>query len=147
MTDSVVLPTYAEVVDFIAAHFAAKGACDRATLAAQVTDDICWWIPQSVAKRGVVECPLRGRERILDVVTSEGMYLRTGRIWTIHDVALSADGAKVAVRATLNATVAATGESYQNSYAFFLRLEGMKVAEVWECFDSAYVLERFGLLN
>jgi ketosteroid isomerase-like protein len=147
MTDSVALPTYAEVADFIAAHFAAKGACDRATLAEQLTDDIRWWVPQSVTKRGLVEYPLRGRDRILDVVTSEGMYLRTGRIWTVHDVALSVDRSKAAVRATLDATVAATGESYQNSYAFFLRLEGMKVAEVWECFDSAYVLERFGLLN
>lgn len=145
MTDSAALSTRAEVADFLAAHFAAKGACDRAALTEQFTDDVCWRIPQSVAKRGVVEQPLRGRDRILDVVTSEGMYLRTGRTWTIHDVAI--DGSTAAVRATLKATVAATGESYENSYTFFLRLDGMKVAEVWECFDSAYVLERFGLLN
>lgn len=60
----------------------------------------------------------------------------------IHSV--TADGAMVAVRATLHGThtgpwagLDATGRPVSVEHAFFLRFDGGVVAEVWEILDSA----------
>jgi ketosteroid isomerase-like protein len=134
------MPTTAEVAEFVRSHFAAKAAADRETLAAQFVPDLAWWVPLSAARHGLVERPIRGAERIVELISSDIMYERQAREWTVHD--LVTDGAKVAVRASLRARVTATGQPYENDYTFFMRLEGLKIAEVWEAFDSAYVLER-----
>jgi ketosteroid isomerase-like protein len=45
-------------------------------------------------------------------------------------------------RASLKATIAATGEAYENSYTFFYRLEDLRIAESWEAFDTAFAADR-----
>jgi ketosteroid isomerase-like protein len=61
-------------------------------------------------------------------------------VWTVEDWV--SDGVKLAVRASLKATIAATGEAYENSYTFFYRLEDLRIAESWEAFDTAFAADR-----
>jgi ketosteroid isomerase-like protein len=134
-----------DITRFVREHFAAKADCDRQVLSSHVADDLRWWAPQSATRNGLVERPI-GRDRWLDIVTSDAMYARDDRQWIVHDVVT--DGTAVAVRAELIATIAATGAAYRNDYIFFMRLAAGRIAEGWEQFDSSYAFEKlFGTAN
>jgi ketosteroid isomerase-like protein len=133
-------PTADEVGQFVVDHFRAKSECNREALLEQFAPDVRIWTPLSLTSRNFVERPTVGAERIADLITSEYFYTRAGREWTVEDWV--SDGAKLAVRASLKAIVAATGEAYENSYTFFYRLEGLRIAESWEAFDTAFVTDQ-----
>jgi ketosteroid isomerase-like protein len=133
-------PTADEVGQFVVDHFRAKSECDREALLEQFAPDVRIWTPLSLTSRNFVERPTVGAGRIADLITSEYFYTKAGREWTVEDWV--SDGAKLAVRASLKAIVAATGEAYENSYTFFYRLEGLRIAESWEAFDTAFVTDQ-----
>ena len=128
----------------LARHFDAKSTCNRAALAEQLVENIRWWPPLSASRAGIVESPIEGADRILDLITSSYMYKENGREWSVLDFVT--DGVKVAVRANLRAIVATTTEPYENDYTFFMRLDGLRISEVWEAFDSAYAIEHLQAL-
>ena len=133
-------PTADDVRQFVIDHFRAKSECDREALLQQFTPDVKVWTPLSLTSRSFVERPTVGAERMADIIASEYFYARAGREWTVEDWV--SDGVKLAVRASLKATVAATGEPYENSYTFFYRLQGLRIAESWEAFDTAFVVDQ-----
>jgi ketosteroid isomerase-like protein len=124
-----------QIAQFVRDHFRAKSECDRVALAEQFAPGVVVWTPLSLTSRGFVERPTVGAQRLIDVIASEYFYKKEGRRWVVEDYV--SDGEKLSVRATLHARVAATGESYENSYTFFYRLENNQIAESWEAFDTA----------
>jgi ketosteroid isomerase-like protein len=133
-------PTTDDVRQFVIDHFRAKSECDREALLRQFAPDVKVWTPLSLTSRNFVERPTVGAERMADIIASEYFYARAGREWTVEDWV--SDGVKLAVRASLKATVAATGEPYENSYTFFYRLEDLRIAESWEAFDTAFAADQ-----
>jgi ketosteroid isomerase-like protein len=133
-------PTADEVERFVADHFRAKSECDREALRQQFTPDVKVWTPLSLTNRGFVERPTVGADRMADLISSEYFYAKAARQWTVEDWV--SDGSKLAVRASLKATVAATGAAYENSYTFFYRMENLRIAESWEAFDTAFAAEQ-----
>jgi len=129
-----------QVDDLVRNHFRAKAECDREALAQQFAADVVVWTPLSLTTRGFVDRPTVGAQNLIDVIASDYFYERTGREWIVHDYV--SDGEKLAVRATLKARVAATGQPYENSYTFFYRLENNQIAESWEAFDTALVTDQ-----
>jgi ketosteroid isomerase-like protein len=125
---------------FVVDHFRAKSECDRGALLAQFAPDVKVWTPLSLTSRGFVERPTVGAQRMADIIASEFFYLKDGRQWTVEDWV--SDGAKLSVRASLKARVAATGDWYENSYTFFYRLANMQIAESWEAFDTALAADQ-----
>ncbi len=133
-------PTADEIERFVTDHFRAKSECDREALLRQYAPDVRIWTPLSLTSRNFVERPTIGAERIADLITSEYFYTKAGRQWTVEDWV--SDGAKLAVRASLKAIIAATGEPYENSYTFFYHLTGLRIAESWEAFDTAFTADQ-----
>ena len=130
--------TQAEFDEFVTSHFRAKQNCDRDALASQFAADVVLWAPRSLTDRGFVDRPFVGADRLIDVITSDYFYKREGRDWTVEDYV--GNGDKLSVRATLRATVAATGGPFEMSYTFFYRLSDGRIAETWEQFDTAKVV-------
>jgi hypothetical protein len=62
----------------------------------------------------------------------------------LHPAAVDSDGIKLAVRASLKATVATTGATYENSCTFFYRLEDLRIAESRDAFDTAFAADQVG---
>jgi ketosteroid isomerase-like protein len=133
-------PTADEIGRFVIDHFRAKSECDRPALLEQFAPDVRVWTPLSLTNRNFVERPTVGAERMADLIASEFFYTKAGRAWTVEDWV--SDGVKLAVRASLKAIIAATGEPYENSYTFFYRLDGLRIAESWEAFDTAFAADR-----
>lgn len=133
-------PTADEIERFVIDHFRAKSECDRQALLEQFAPDVRVWTPLSLTNRNFVERPTVGAERMADLIASEFFYTKARRAWTVEDWV--SDGVKLAVRASLKAIIAATGEPYENSYTFFYRLEGLRIAESWEAFDTAFAADR-----
>lgn len=129
-------PIRDEIERFVIDHFRAKSTCDREALVQQYAPDVRIWTPLSLTSRNFVERPTVGNERIADLIASEYFYTKAGREWTVEDWV--SDGTKLAVRASLKAIVAATGEPYENSYTFFYHLRGLQITESWEAFDTAF---------
>jgi ketosteroid isomerase-like protein len=133
-------PTADEIERFVIDHFRAKSECDRQALLEQFAPDVRVWTPLSLTNRNFVERPTVGAERMADLIASEFFYAKARRAWTVEDWV--SDGVKLAVRASLKAIIAATGEPYENSYTFFYRLDGLRIAESWEAFDTAFAADR-----
>jgi ketosteroid isomerase-like protein len=129
-----------QVGQFVRDHFRAKAECDREALSRQFASDVVVWTPLSLTSRGFVDRPTVGADRLIDVIASDYFYARDGREWIVEDYV--SDGEKLSVRATLKARVAATGEPYENAYTFFYRLDGNRIAESWEAFDTAFVVDQ-----
>jgi ketosteroid isomerase-like protein len=126
-------------VDLINKHFESKRRSDQVELTNEFAEDVRCWPPVSVERKGIVSCPIEGRERLVDHMTTE-MYEEEGRTWTITH--LFGDGNLVCARARLQARVAATGDEYDNTYTYIFRVENGKIAEMWEDFDTAYAFEK-----
>jgi len=126
---------------FIRDHFQAKAVCDTEELAAQLSEDVVWWPAQSAQKSGFLERPIVGSAAMVRDITSEKRYQIGGRRWQVDQVVV--DGNRVAVRARLRARIAPTGELYENSYAYFMRLNSGCICEVWEELDTADAFAAF----
>jgi ketosteroid isomerase-like protein len=126
-------------VDLINKHFESKRRSDQVELTNEFAEDVRCWPPVSVERKGIVSCPIEGRERLVDHMTTE-MYEEEGRTWTVTH--LFGDGNLVCARARLQARVAATGDEYDNTYTYIFRVENGKIAEMWEDFDTAYAFEK-----
>jgi ketosteroid isomerase-like protein len=123
-------------------HFAAKDRLDRAALEAQYTADARWWVPLSGEQRGLAVRPIAGGPRLAEILTtlSLKMYERE-RSWKIEF--LLADENIGAAQVHLSARLAASGEPYENTYVYFFRFSGGKIAEMWEHLDTAYAFALF----
>jgi ketosteroid isomerase-like protein len=133
-------PSSNQIEVFVTNHFRAKSEADHGALLAQFTPDVKVWTPLSLTKRGFVQRPTVGAQRMADIIASEFFYLKDGRAWTVEDWV--SDGSKLSVRASLRARVSATGDWYENFYTFFYRLEGLQIAESWEAFDTALAADQ-----
>ena len=129
-----------QIEKLVREHFKAKAECDRVALKAQFAADVVVWTPLSLTSRGFVERPTVGADKLIDIIASDYFYKKDGREWIVEDYV--SDGSKVSVRATLRATIAATGLPYENSYTFFYRLENNQIAESWEAFDTAFAADQ-----
>ena len=112
---------------------------DRASASRCLADDVTWWVPQSAGARGL-ERPLRGRERVLDLLCGESRYEVGSMVWQHHQ--LFHDGDFVIAHSSLRATTR-SGRPYENQYALLYRFDGLLITEAWEHTDTAYAFSRF----
>jgi uncharacterized protein len=117
----------------------AIAARDRAAASACLTDDVIWWVPRSAGERGL-ERPLRGRERVLELLCGESRYEVGTMVWTSHQVFYDNDF--VIAHCSLRATTR-SGRDYENEYALLYRFDDLLIAEAWEHTDTAYAFSRF----
>jgi len=123
-------PTADEIERFVIDHFRAKSECNREALLQQYAPDVRVWTPLSLTSRNFVERPTVGAERMADIIASEYFYAQAGREWTVEDWV--SDGGKLAVRASLKATIAATGEAY----------EPLRATDLWRDFPRVLARAR-----
>lgn len=112
---------------------------DRASASPCLADDVTWWVPQSAGTRGL-ERPLRGRERVLELLCGESRYEIGTMVWVHHQ--LFHDGDFVIAHSSLRATTR-SGREYENQYALLYRFDGLSIEESWEHTDTAYAFSRF----
>jgi uncharacterized protein len=112
---------------------------DRAAASRCIADDVTWWVPQSAGERGP-ERPLRGRERVLELLCGESRYEVGTMVWEHHQ--LFHDGDFVIAHSSLRATTR-SGRDYENQYALLYRFEDLLIKEAWEHTDTAYAFSRF----
>jgi uncharacterized protein len=112
---------------------------DRAAASRCIADDVTWWVPQSAGERGL-ERPLRGRERVLELLCGESRYEVGTMVWEHHQ--LFHDGDFVIAHSSLRATTR-SGRDYENQYALLYRFEDLLIKEAWEHTDTAYAFSRF----
>ena len=123
-------------------HFAAKDRLDRAALEAQFTADAKWWPPLSGAQRGLAERPIVGGPTLAEMMATLSLKLyERERSWKIEF--LVADEHLGAAQVQLSTRLAASGEPYENVYAYFFRFQQGKIAEIWEHLDTAYAFALF----
>jgi ketosteroid isomerase-like protein len=101
-----------------------------------VTDDACWHLPTSVARRGFGP-EVRGHDIEALFLGSADRYDRD-RTWDVHHVV--AEGDLVALHCTMHARTN-VGKEYHGSYHMLFRVEHDRIAEAWEFLDTAYVFE------
>jgi ketosteroid isomerase-like protein len=124
----------------VRAYYAASDASDGEAVAALLTEDVRWWIPQSAAAQGIPR-PVIGRQQLVDHFWGTARYRPGFRSWSIERLITGGDC--VAAQATLTATMVG-GAPYSNQYVYIFRFEGSLVAEVWEYLDTAYFFQQKG---
>ena len=107
-----------------------------------LTEDVRWHLPQSTANLATASDPI-GRQAVLDML--EGDVEKFYRPDTIQFeyFSLIAEGDRVHLHFSMRATTS-SGREYDNSYQTLFRLADGKIAEAWECLDTAYL---FGLFQ
>ena len=100
-----------------------------------MADDVTWWAPQSTEARGLAR-PVKGREQVIALLMTRGLFKPDGRTWSIHH--LVAEGDVVAAHATMRAETV-NGHPYENQYVFMFRIQQGRIAEVWEHLDTAHL--------
>jgi ketosteroid isomerase-like protein len=105
-----------------------------------LTEDAAFWVPQSAAARSGFDLPIRGREEVINLMVASGFYRYDTMSIDVHHVV--SEGDMVAVHHTMS-TKTSGGTDYSNQYAYLLRFEEGRVAEVWEHLDTAYAYSRF----
>ena len=119
-------------------QIAAMERLDAGAQAALVTDDVRWWVPQSAVDASGLARPLSGKQAVLELLGGADAFC-TEMNWTIDQ--LVAEGDHVAVHAHMQGRTA-SGNDYLNYYHFLYRLNGGRIAEVWEHVDTAYAFAR-----
>ena len=119
-------------------QFAAMERQDAGAQSALMTDDVRWWVPQSAVEVGGIARPLAGKEAVFGLIGNSGAFFSEMH-WTIDQVV--AEGDHVAVHAHMEGRTA-IGKDYLNQYHWLFRLEGGRIAEVWEHVDTAYAFAR-----
>lgn len=103
-----------------------------------LADDIVWHLPASVGQRNFGTTELRG-DRARGIFAAAGKVYEPGGTCDVHHVI--AEGDLVSVHCTLHRRMRG-GAHYSGSYHMLFRVEGERVAEIWEFLDTALVLER-----
>ena len=103
-----------------------------------MTDDVTWWVPQSAVDASGLARPLSGKKEVVGLLGGADAFF-TEMHWTIDHVV--AEGDHVAVHAHMQGRTA-SGKDYLNYYHFLYRLDGGRIAEVWEHVDTAYAFAR-----
>ncbi len=106
--------------------------------AAFLTDDAVWHLPWSIAQRafgGVQD--LRGDAAKAIFTTATGVYEPGGSMDVLHVVA---EDDLVTLHCQLHTRTRA-GHDYHGSYHLLFRIEGDRIAEVWEFLDTAYLAD------
>jgi ketosteroid isomerase-like protein len=124
--------------ELIRAHFAAKERRDEEALRSQLSEDVRWWVPQSAAERGLAPRVVEGREQVVALLMTLGLYVPE-RSWTIHH--LLADEHAAAAHGTMR-THTVTGAPYENHYVFVFEFSDGLISQVWEHLDTAYLFPR-----
>jgi ketosteroid isomerase-like protein len=119
--------------EFLAAMFSG----DAAGLSAVLADDFKMWFPKSAKAVANLPIPLVGREAAVTALigTGDRVFVAGTVKW---DVMCSfAEGDRSAIQLRLRGRTQ-TGHDYDNTYVFIFRIAADKVAEVWECTDTAH---------
>ncbi|MEO5839861.1 MAG: nuclear transport factor 2 family protein [Acidimicrobiales bacterium] len=119
-------------------QIAAMERQDAAAQGALMTDDVQWWVPQSAVEASGLARPLSGKKAVVELLGGVDAFFSEMR-WTIDLVV--AEGDHVAVHAHMQGRTA-SGKDYLNHYHFLYRLDGGRIAEVWEHVDTAYAFAR-----
>ncbi len=98
------------------------------------TIDARWHVPFSNPM--IKPNPKCGLAGVMEVLTS-GVDIYQRDSLDIHIESMIGDQSDVAVQLTLNARLA-NGAPYNNRYFFRFRLEGERIAEVWEYLDTLH---------
>jgi ketosteroid isomerase-like protein len=120
-------------------HFSAKERRDEVALGSQLAPGVRWWVPQSAAQRGLAQRTVDGRDAVLALLMTLGLYVPEPRRWTIHH--LLVDGDAAAVHGSFD-TQTVTGEPYSNNYVFIFEFEDGLISQVWEHLDTGYLYPR-----
>ena len=119
-------------------QIAAMERLDAAAQSALMTDDVRWWVPQSAVEASGLARPLSGKTAVVELLAGADAFFPEMH-WTIDQVV--AEGDHVAVHAHMQGRTA-SGNDYLNYYHFLYRLDGGRIAEVWEHVDTAYAFAR-----
>jgi ketosteroid isomerase-like protein len=101
-----------------------------------VTDDVCWHLPTSVARRGYAQ-EVKG-EGVRALFLGSLERYEPDRTWDVNHVIAEDD--LVALHCTMHARTT-VGTDYHASYHMLFRIEDGRIAEAWEFLDTAYVFE------
>ena len=105
-----------------------------------LTDDAAWHLPTSIGSRRPGGADLRGDAARAIFLEATGVYEPGGSMDILH---LMAEGDLVSMHCTLHARTR-SGNDYDGSYHMLFRIEGERIAEVWEFLDTAYLAECMG---
>jgi ketosteroid isomerase-like protein len=119
-------------------QLAAMDRVDIDAQAALMTDDVQYWVPQSATQVGGLARPLVGKEAVLGLLANAKAYFSETDI-TIDQIV--AEGEYVAVHSHMQGRTA-SGNDYLNQYHWLFRLDGGRIAEIWEHLDTAYAFAR-----
>ncbi len=106
-----------------------------------LADDVVWHLPP-FAKQP----PMQGRETILKFLAEAPASFYAPGSMSIEPHEIAVEDCFAACLATMRATTI-HGAPYENRYAFFARLQGSRLVEVWEILDSAVLLDQMKALN
>lgn len=104
----------------------------EAPLQACFTEDARWHVPRSNPM--IHPNPKCGIDGVMEVLGSGVAIYQPGSL-ELHLESVIADAREVAVQFTLHARLA-RGAPYDNRYMFRFRIEGGRIAEVWEHLDT-----------
>ncbi len=106
-----------------------------------LAEDVGWNLPKSVTQAfGLPETTI-GRGEAIKMTRGIGkVYVPESTKFEVHSWVAEDDW--VAVRFSLQATTV-NGKEYNNHYQGHLRCRDGVIAEIWETFDSAYLLSMF----
>jgi ketosteroid isomerase-like protein len=99
------------------------------------TEDVRWWLPNSIQLAGRGERCKSGREPVVDIVGHVDRNFKEVAYTFDH---LLEDGDLVAVHATARG-VRRPDIPYENEYVFLFRMADGRIAEVWELLDTAII--------
>jgi len=104
--------------------------------ASALAADVVWNLPPFAKME-----PLRGHDAVMEFVRNgSAPYYEAGSLSIeFHQILLDAGNASC--QATLRATTK-RGMPYENSYAFFARIAGGQLVEVWEMMDTVRFQEQ-----
>ena len=101
-----------------------------------LTDDVVYWLPQSVETIGIPE-RYEGRQAVLSMLSEAALKYYVPETMTFDYHSSIAEADRVAAHFTLRAKTV-TGKDYENHYQILYRCQDGLIAEVWEYFDTAY---------
>jgi ketosteroid isomerase-like protein len=104
-----------------------------------LAEDVRHWIPVSSSERTGLPQPLEGREAVIGLFSRAPE--RFERLEYRVQMAVGGDEG-AAVFATMDATLR-DGREYENRYAWFFRIAGGRIVEIFEQPDTAYAYDFF----
>jgi ketosteroid isomerase-like protein len=124
------------------AYLAAPGKRDLEGMRKLFADDVIMWWPPSAAKQFGGGKYIQGADTFVEFAGEpiDNIYRRETINWEIHRMVV--DGDFVWIQTTMTATTP-RDVPYENMYFVLLRIEGDKIAEIWESIDTAYAYAVF----